>query len=86
MNEFIPEFDSGQKGRRGRSVSVQTGPALTDHTTSQSLQQFDRSFSGMIPTIFSKLPQELIQEGLSDGWQKVMKRGQRFLSKDETRT
>jgi hypothetical protein len=80
LNDFIPEFDSGQQGRRGRSASAQTGPTLKDMTGPSSLKQYDRSFCGIIPKIFSKLPEEIVQEGMTDGWRKVMKRGQRLLS------
>jgi hypothetical protein len=79
LKDFIPQFASAQHNRRGRSAAVNTSLALTDLSQSTSLLQYERSFCGIAPKVFKKIPEELIQKGKEGGWRKIMKKGQRFL-------
>ena len=54
---------------------------MLDATNVDSLATFERSFMGQAHQIFNKLPQDLLQKGNCEGWCKVMKEGQRLLSK-----
>jgi hypothetical protein len=81
LKEFIPEFASAQHDRRGslRSAVQNTSLALKDLTRSTSLLYYERSFCGIAPKVFKKIPEELIQKGKEGGWRKIMKQGQRIL-------
>ena len=43
-------------------------------------KQYDRSIEGMIPKVWSKLPQDLLQKQGTDTWQFLTKNCQRFLT------
>ena len=49
--------------------------------TVDSTAYFDDSLAGQLDLIFAQLPQDLLCEGLKDGWTGTMKKGQRLLIK-----
>jgi hypothetical protein len=77
---FKPELMVVEEGRT-RGASAQ-GVCLKRTSTAGSLDGFKRSFQGSVDAIFAKVPQDILQDGLKDGWRKVMKAGQRALSKN----
>jgi hypothetical protein len=44
------------------------------------VDSFQRSVTGQMATIFSKIPEDILQLGLEKGWNAAMKPGQRFLA------
>jgi hypothetical protein len=50
-----------------------------DNEQHHRLDGYIRSFGGQMNTIFNKVPADILQQGMQDGWKSVMKSGQRFL-------
>lgn len=50
-------------------------------TSSKSLNKFKRSFFGRLPSIWSRLPQDVVRDGAKKGWSKIRRRVKVALSK-----
>ena len=79
MSLFKPELMVVEEGRT-RKAKAQ-GVCLKAVSTAGSLEGFKRSFQGSVDRIFQKVPQDILRKGTEKGWRKVMKTGQRALSK-----
>ena len=78
LEDFIPKVIDINPIKRNRGTI--TGLQLLDHTSSSSLLSFERSIVGHAPTVWRKLPQELLEKGLDTGWQTITKDCQRNLT------
>jgi hypothetical protein len=66
---------------RGKS-SMSDPQKLTLRLENQQHHRLDgyiRSFGGQMNAIFNKVPADILQQGIEDGWKSAMKPGQRFL-------
>ena len=72
---IVPTTYTDTKTRNQKCIRLERyGPSA------YRVNQHIRSFSGRIPKIFSRLPQELLEQGIRNGWRGIMKEGQRILS------
>ena len=60
--------------------TTSAGLRLKSNSKANSLDQFRLSYLGPIHSIWSKLPQTLITEGQTIGWNKIKKRAKMFLT------
>ena len=72
LQKFVPQVVVNE-----RSSKI----GLESLRTADSIVYFDDSLAGQLDLMFAQLPQDLLREGLKDGWTGTMKRGQRLLIK-----
>ena len=65
--------------RSTRSATIINGIQVLEQTNAYSLDCFKRSAMGILPYVWKKLPQELIQKGADTGWRRISKKSKKFL-------
>ena len=75
LKRFRPTFTM-VKGSRTRA----RGYRVSRVTSSKSLIKYDRSFFGRLPLIWSRVPQKIIEEGISTDWRHILSRKKQIYS------
>ena len=78
LNDFTPTVTDLAPPHKGRHII--TGLRLVDQTDANSLLGYERCIIRRAPKVWRKLPQDILRDGQTDGWQKVTKECQRFLT------
>ena len=72
--QHVPElYEPLQLTRKG-TRQVLDGKQLKSRVKTNSLDAYRRGFHGILPTVWKKIPQEIISVGYNTGWLKIKKR------------
>ena len=74
LNKLCPTIVE-QPGKRGRSGGIQIESVISTY----SLDKHRKSFFGVLPSIWCKLPQYIIADGKKSGWRKIKARVKKAL-------
>ena len=74
LNRYIPKLHEPTVRSTRVSRHTLNGTQVIPVTSTTSLDTFKRGFHGILPNIWSKLPQVLVGKGRTCGWDKVTKR------------
>lgn len=79
LNEFVPELQTQNNTRAGGGSDhkIVIKEAIQYEDTSN---QYSRSIGGRAADVWAKIPNDILKVGESDGWQKITKQCQRFLT------
>jgi len=78
LNEFVPELHTTKtRNNKSDDHDLQIKRRLDFRETTKA---YDRSIEGQAATVWSKVPQEILKVGEANGWQKITKQCQRFLT------
>ena len=78
LNEFVPELQTTKtRNNESDGHDLQIKRRLDFRETTKA---YDRSIEGQAATVWSKVPQEILKVGEANGWQKITKQCQRFLT------
>ena len=77
LQDFVPTLKVPTASKTKQLKKVRVKPRLDSRDTSK---QYDRRIGGMLPKVWSKLSQELLQNKETGSWQSLTKNRQRFLT------
>jgi hypothetical protein len=78
LNEFVPELHTTKtRSNKSGGHGLQIKRRLDSRDTTKA---YDKSIEGQTATVWSKVPQEILKVGEANGWQKITKQCQRFLT------
>ena len=71
LKNHIPQLYEPLQLSRKRTRQVVEGKQVKSRVNAKSLDVFRRGFHGALPSIWRKLPQELVSNGYNRGWLKI---------------
>ena len=71
LNNFTPKLTEPLRLCRKRTRQTLEGIQVARKVKSSSLDVYKRSFEGVLPKIWSKIPREIINKGECKGWLKI---------------
>ena len=71
LNNFTPKLTEPLRLCRKRTRQTLEGTQVARKVKSSSLDVYKRSFEGVLPQIWSKIPREIINKGECKGWLKI---------------
>ena len=74
LKQHVPELYEPLQLTRKRTRQVLDGKQLKSRVKRNSLDAYRRGFHGILPTVWKKIPQEIVSVGYNTGWLKVKKR------------
>jgi hypothetical protein len=83
LNEFVPELHTTKtRSNKSGGHGLQIKRRFDSRDTTKA---YDKNIEGQTTTVWSKVPQEILKVGETNGWQKITKQCQRFLSEKPLR-
>ena len=80
LNQFTPALTEPLKLCRKRTRQTLEGIQIVKKVKTSSLDVYRRSFVGILPQIWSKIPIDIIEKGYSKGWLKIKRDCSNFLT------
>ena len=71
LNNFVPKLTEPLRLCKKRTRHTLEGTQIARKTKASSLDVYKRSFEGALPSIWSRIPVEIITRGERKGWLKI---------------